>query len=376
MIKITKSDFDKGGNNDYAFNKNDKMKDNKNKMNKPNKFTALALAALLLAGNILLASAPVSAAAMTQTTLRLNRMAAGQSTSFRLVFRTSSSVSGATSVVIAMNGADSTTWTTTGIGAVNATQTVSSASCVADVGGSALPGSITAAGNAGTGVITISAVTALAASTQYCVDLTSATALTLPSAGEYHPTVTAGTDNTTIAVRTITNDQITVTAVVPPSFNFTLSGNSDAFTANLGTGAVGTTTGVTATVNTNAKTGWIAWAKDSSTGLNSAATGKTIASTTPGTSATLSAGTEGFTMGVTNITQGSGLGVTSVPAAYDATASAHGSGLDSTLRQIASSTGTASSASITLKERAAISALTPAANDYTDTITVIGAGSF
>jgi hypothetical protein len=84
--------------------------------------------------------------------------------------------------------------------------------------------------------------------------------------------------------------------------------------------------------------------------------------------------------GVTAITQGTGAGVTTAAPAYDATASggvnSNGSGLDTSIRQLAQSTGTAGNTILTLKERAAISAVTPAAADYTDTITLIAAGSF
>jgi hypothetical protein len=49
-------------------------------------------------------------------------------------------------------------------------------------------------------------------------------------------------------------------------------------------------------------------------------------------------------------------------------------------QQIASCSGTAPATAngdvITLIGRAAISAVTPAGNDYTDTITVVGAGNF
>ena len=316
------------------------------------------------------------AAPLTQTYLRLSRMSIGTAASVRLVFRTGP-VSGATSVVIDMKGADTTSWLTAG-GLVNATQTVSSASCVADNAGStALPGTLAASGNAGTGVITITGVTALTATTTYCVDLTSTSAVTNPTAaGEYHPTITAGIDSTTIASRIISNDSVVITANVPPIFNFVLSSNTDNFTANLSQTGVTTTTGVTATINTNAKSGWIAWAKDTNSGLTSAIASKTIPAITPGTSTTLSSGTEGYATGITAITQGAGAGVTSATAAYDATGSAHGSGLDTNYRRIASSDGTASGAVLTIKERAAISALTPAAPDYTDTMTLIGAGNF
>jgi hypothetical protein len=349
------------------------------KINFTRKAAALSLASFLVVANLLIALAPASAATLTNTYIRLNRMAAGQTTSFRLVFKTVGA--GATSVAINFNGADGTTWTGSS-GVVNTTQTVSSGSCAADTGATALPGSITAAGASST--VTISSVTALSATTTYCVDLTSATAVTNATAGEYHPTVTAGSDSTTVAVRTVSSDQITVNAVVPPTFNFVIGGcasNTDAFTANLSTGSVGTTTGCTVTVNTNAKTGWFAWAKDSSTGLNSTSASNTIAATTPGTNATLSAGTEGYVFSVTGIAQGSGAGTASATNAYGngsggVAGANQGSGLDSTMRLIASSTGTANSAVLTVKERAAISATTPAASDYTDTITIIGAGSF
>ena len=336
-----------------------------------NKIQYGLLAFLLFAANFYFLPQTTSAATLTNTYIRLNRMSAGTTTSFRLVFKTVGT--GATSVVINLNGADSTTWTGSS-GLVNATQTVSSASCAADTGATALPGSITAAG--ATPSITISAVTALAATTAYCVDLTSTSAVTNATAGEYHPTITAGADSTTVAIRTISNDQIVVSAIVPPTFNLVLSGNTDAFTANLSSITVGVTTGRTVTINTNAKNGWFAWAFDSSTGLVSAFAAHTIASTTPGTTATLSAGTEGYVFGITSITQGTGGGTTSAVAAYNSNGTTTGSGLDPTIRQIASSTGTANGAVLTIKELAAISPVTQPGTDYTDTITILGAGYF
>jgi hypothetical protein len=257
---------------------------------------------------------------------------------------------------------------------VNATQTVSSASCATDTGATALPGSITAAGSSAT--ITISAITALAATTAYCVDLTSASAVTNATASEYHPVITVGADSATVAVRTVSNDQIVVTASVPPTFNFALNGNTDSFASNLSSGAVSVTTGKTITVNTNAKNGWFAWASDTNSGLTSASASNTIPSITPGTSATLTAGTEGYVFGITSITQGSGGGTTTAATAYNSNGTSTGSGLDTTIRQIASSNGTANGAVLTVKELAAISPVTEPGTDYTDTITIIGAGYF
>ncbi len=339
---------------------------------------SFTLATILATANLMITMAPVSAATLTNTYLRLNRMAAAQNSTMRLVFKTVGS--GATTVVVNMNGADATTWTGSS-GTVSTTQAVTgTAGC--DAGATALPGTLAASGSGSS--ITITGVTALTATTVYCVDFTTAASVVNATAGEYHPTVTVGSDSTTVAVRTVTNDQIVVNATVPPTFNFVIgscASNVDTFTTNLSASSVVSTTGCTATVNTNAKNGWFAWAKDSNTGLTSATASKTIASTTPGTNATLSSGTEGYVLGITNITQGSGAGSTTASTAYGngagGTAGAgQGSGLDATIRQVASSTGTANGAVLTVKEASAINAVTPAANDYTDTVTLIGAGNF
>ncbi len=314
-----------------------------------------------------------NAGTLTNTYVRLDRMKTGTATSVRVVFQTSAAVATEDNLTVSFPSFT-----------VNATQSVSSANCASGAGGSgatALPGTLTAGGSGTT--VTVSGVTDLAASTRYCFDLTSTRAVTNPAAGEYYPVVTtkAGTasvDTTKVAIRVISDDQITVTAVVPPIFNFALDGNSTAFTAELAPGSVTSTTGRTVTVNTNAKTGWIAWAKDSDAtlGLRSASVGHTIPSRTAGTNTTLAAGSDGYLWGVSAIAQGSGGGTTSADAAYDATGTNHGAGLDGTLRPVASSTGTASNAVVTLTARAAISATTPAAADYSDTITVVGAGNF
>jgi hypothetical protein len=341
------------------------------------KILALTLVFALASGVDLVNTRVSAATYLTNSYIRLNRMAASTPTSFRIVFKPSSS--GATSVAINFNGADTTTWTgsTGGLGA-QASQTDSVSTCPAEATAVALPGAhtFTVAGS----TLTINSVSALTAGTVYCDDLTFASAVTTPTAGEYHPTITVGPDSDTVAVRTISTDQFVVSGTVVPTFNLALSGNADSFTANLAPGSVVSTTGVTATINTNGKTGWVAWAKGQNAGLTSATRTKTIPATTPGTAATLSAGTEGNVYGVTAITQGTGAGVTTAAPAYDATASggvnSNGSGLDTSIRQVAQSTGTAGNTILTLKERAAISAVTPAAADYTDTITLIAAGSF
>lgn len=187
--------------------------------------------------------------------------------------------------------------------------------------------------------------------------------------------VPSAIDTASFSTASVSSDQIAVSASVPQSFSFALSGTTDALGA-LSTGSV-TTSPVprTVTINTNAANGWMVWARDTNTGLTSASASYTIASTTPGSNSTLSAGTEGYNFGVT-ASQGAGSGTPAVAAPFVGSGLGQGGGLDTTLRTIVTSGGTASNAVLTLKHNAAISALTTSATDYTDVITVVGAGLF
>lgn len=223
----------------------------------------------------------------------------------------------------------------------------------------------------------------LTAGTLYCFNWTNSAAVTVKSSASASNTGTIVTrasgptdiDTAGYSTASVTGDQVIVTAIVPSTFSFALSGSTDAL-GNLATGSVATSpTPRTATVSTNAKNGWLVWAKDASTGLISATAAKTIASTTPGTNSTLVAGTEGYNTGITS-SQVGGSGSITVATPFVGTGAAQGGGLDTTLRMLASSNGTADTAVLTMKNNAAINATTPAASDYTDTITIIGAGLF
>ncbi len=182
-------------------------------------------------------------------------------------------------------------------------------------------------------------------------------------------------DTASYSSASITDDQIAVSATVPQSFSFALSANTDPL-GTLATGSVITSpTPRTVTVNTNAKNGWFVWAKDANTGLTSASSSYTVASTTPGSNATLVSGTEGYNLGVTT-SQTSGTGTLAPVAGFLGGSLGKGGGLDTTLRSVASSNGSANNAVVTLNNNAAIQASTPAATDYADTITVVGAGLF
>jgi hypothetical protein len=167
-----------------------------------------------------------------------------------------------------------------------------------------------------------------------------------------------------------------VTATVPAAFTFALSANTDSL-GTLGTGAISVSpTPRTATVNTNAKNGWVVWAKDLNTGLTSASASYTIpAKTYGGSPTTVTAGNEGYNTGVTS-SQVGGSGTLTVDPGFLSGGAGQGGGLTTTFHSIATSTGSADTAVLTLTNNVGIKGSTPAATDYTDTITVVGAGLF
>jgi hypothetical protein len=123
------------------------------------------------------------------------------------------------------------------------------------------------------------------------------------------------------------------------------------------------------------------WAKNANgvNGLVSASASDNIpsnCSSGAGTIHTLSAGNEGYNTG-TSQSQVGGSGTISLNSVFaDGGTPYRGGGLCSTYQTLATSNGTADTAVITLKNNASINPTTPAAADYTDTITVVGAGNF
>lgn len=223
----------------------------------------------------------------------------------------------------------------------------------------------------------------LVVGTVYCFNWTNSAAVSIKASATTSNSGTVTTRNVvpatidtgSFSTASIDDDQIVVSATVPQSFSFELNANSDSL-GILSSGSVATSpTPRTVTVDTNAKNGWMVWARDSNTGLNSSSAAHTISSTTPGINSTLSAGTEGYNTGITT-SQVGGTGTVSVALPFVGTGAGQGGGLDTALRTLATSNGTADTAVLTVKNNAAISAITPAAADYTDTITIVGAGLF
>jgi hypothetical protein len=226
----------------------------------------------------------------------------------------------------------------------------------------------------------------LTVGTLYCFNWTNSAAVTVKSSATSSnvgsvSTRTSGPaviDTESYASASISDDQIVVSATVPPIFSFALSGNTDALGTLSSSAVTSSPTPRTVTLNTNAKSGWMVWAKSANAGLTSASASSTIATTTPGTISTLSSGSNGYNTGVTS-TQAGGSGVITLAAAFDnqtSPASFKGGGLDTSLRTLATSSGTANNSVLTLTNNVSIAATTAAASDYTDTITVVGAGLF
>ena len=224
--------------------------------------------------------------------------------------------------------------------------------------------------------------------TLYCFNFAAASTLTTSTAGNDKTgvitTQLAGPtaiDTSGYALSIISNDQIVVTATVPATFSFSLSGNTDTFSGNLSTTTT-STAGKTVTIATNAASGWVAWVKSANAALNSASTSATIATAgTVNNAPTDLASSTGYVLDV-DITTDSATGTGTVTQAsdygaeYAGTNSTSGGTLSTTFQPVAASSGTTDGDVLTLIERAKISAVQAAATDYTDTLTVVAAGRF
>lgn len=224
--------------------------------------------------------------------------------------------------------------------------------------------------------------------TLYCFNFTGTSTLTnAAAANNLVGTITtqkAGPtdiDSSNFALSTITSDQIAVSATVPATFSFSLSGNTDTFASNLSTTAQ-LSNGVTATIATNAASGWVTWVKSANAALNSASTGATIATTgsVDNTVTSLTSSTYGYLLDVTFTDSGTGTGTVSQAAnygqEYDGNSSNTGGTLSTSFQPVAASSGTTDGDTVVLKSLARISAVQAAATDYTDTLTVVAAGRF
>lgn len=191
-------------------------------------------------------------------------------------------------------------------------------------------------------------------------------------------------DSSNYATSVISDDQITVTATVSATFNMTIGtcgSNTDAL-GTLSTGSVtSSATACRVTLTTNASNGWIVWAKDSQQGLRSTAEAYTIPGSSTmddnctGADDDITAGVEGFGVDSNIITDAGGGGTVTIDGDFACGVGFVGD-YDTTFTEIATSNGAANGDIIDLVHEAAISGLTPPATDYSDIVTVSGAGQF
>ncbi|MBP6994201.1 hypothetical protein KBB12_03090 [Candidatus Woesebacteria bacterium] len=181
-------------------------------------------------------------------------------------------------------------------------------------------------------------------------------------------------------------DQIVLIAKVAPTYTLVLSADSVTLDTALATveypgGAQnGAVSPVTATVTTNANNGHVMWLRaNSSSGLTSALAGASIAfsgTAADATPTTLSAGTEGVVVDVDSTTNGSGS--LTIASEFNGASTSAGGTPSTTFQEAASAAGPVGGTGdiVSIIPRVAISATTQAADDYTNTLTVVGAGDF
>ncbi len=245
---------------------------------------------------------------------------------------------------------------------------------------SAWPGITTATSVAGANVQFPG--TALAAGTFYCFNFTGASS-TIGAAGndKVGQLKTQGgspyTDSVNWATSVVASgaDQVTVSASVSATMTFSLSGTSIALgTLNTSTAVSGT---VTQTVTTNARNGWTSWIKGTQGTTTVGALRSTAASANidaPAAYPTVSdlASTTGYVIDVN-----AGSGTPTINAGYNGTGDTTLGGASTTLfRETATKTTPGSSDTVTINARAKIASIQAAATDYSDTLTVVAAGSF
>jgi hypothetical protein len=270
-----------------------------------------------------------------------------------------------------------------------ASQTVNTTNCAGATGvfnflnggsgATALPGSPTASGSSN--VLTIASAGSLTAGTQYCIGVTGS-AVTNPSAAGIYSVAVAdsldsGSDYYPI-LASGTNEAITVGASVSQAFTLTLGGTTDTL-GTLSTGSVISSAGVNATVSSNAAYGPTLFIYDTQSGLHSTNAGHLIASKSPNSATvqTIVTTTENYIANATYT--GNTSGDTMTVAAPFAGTGGSGDGLSpypSELAYATATSGPTNAAIVNIKESATITNITPEASDYSDTVYIVGTGTF
>jgi len=165
------------------------------------------------------------------------------------------------------------------------------------------------------------------------------------------------------------SEQIGVTASVSASFSFALSGGATGQALPLGVLNSGSVTTapylVQATISTNAHNGFLAWVKGATVGLHSTTAGADISAVSGGP---------------IDLSSNTGWGLygtgASISTAFVGGASSVGQVDNAEFYQFANATGYQSGTNFYIGARAKPTTSTPAATDYTQTVTVVASGSF
>lgn len=334
---------------------------------------SIALSLSLLLSSLFPFFAPGKAnATVTESFVRFDRLATGAAISGTACLK--STLTSQTNVVIVFPSS----WT---ISQTAGNWTVTTTNLPTDpVGGgaaSAWPGIGTATSVAGLSVVFPGS--ALSAGTFYCFNFAGASSTIGAAANDQVGQIkTQGgspyTDSVNWAVSIVASgaDQITVTASVSATMTFSLNTNTVAL-GTLSTSAPTSGT-VTQSVSTNARNGFVSWIKGTNwNGLYSSTANAMIfspgtygqiadLSTTPG---------KGYVLDAQP-----GTNTPTISAGYQGSSTTGGHIDSSQFRQVASLTGPQSATTVTLNVRAEITATQSAATDYSDTLTVVAAGSF
>jgi len=353
----------------------------------PSRTSKLLVAGLIVAVSVVtnvLIPSMANAATFSQTYVRFDRMKASTATTGLVCARpgTSSSDVKTWEVVFptgftVTDGGSGANWSSTNISTSNI-----------PAGTSAWPNatSATASATGQTVTWTNGSPQTMSTGTTYCYRWTASSALTTSSANpNLQGTVTTKNssavviDSSTYATAVITDDEIDVTATVPATFSFSITSctsNQDAL-GNLSTSsATSSSSPCHVLIGTNATNGYYAWVKDVNQGLTSTSASDTI--NTSGTvdgacSSAYSSGTEFYGLDADETADPQTNGT--VDAEYNCSATTVGA-YGANYATLATGTGPTSGYEMTLNNRAAASTTNKAATDYTDTVTVVGAGNF
>lgn len=359
---------------------------------KAGRLSLVAIAALIMQLFIPFLASTATASSPNHAVVRLDRMSATMATggSICVMPQSSSTISSVTVVFPTTSATDfvvngtNTNWTTTN------TPTSGWPSGAVAMGGIVTPA---ASANNGTKTVVFTTnQTTPSTSTYYCFNFGSSSTLTTSSAGatpSVYGSVATNADTTgaQYSLSIVASDQLALTAtIVPPIFTMSFAANTDNFATNTLALGLNNSTGKAVSASTNASGGWVMWARGSNVGTSSKQSLKSVAASKQIQSASAvntaahpySAGTEDYGISTTTAACTSG-GTPTADPAYDSAADTKlGVLADNTgaFYRVAALTSASDTCPVTFKFVAGINVTTPAAGDYTDTITIVGAGLF